>query len=91
MPKDTQIEILYDDLKKVISEKYEKMKGFKIAPMGDINIIDYLELLLFDNIDNFSIVKDIITEWELVTFKNDTEINQIFNKIRILKNKKHSA
>ena len=85
MPKETQIEIIYGELKKVIAEKYEKMKGFPIAPMREISIVDYLENVFFNNSDNFSMLNDIITEWELVTFKNDIEINQLFNRIRILR------
>ncbi len=85
MPKETEIEILYEELKKVVGQKYEKMKGFKIAPMREIDIVDYLSLHFFHDIDNFSNIRDIITEWEIVPLKNDIDIVQIFNRINQLK------
>lgn len=86
MPKETEIEILYDDLKKVIAEKYEKMKGFKIAPMREIDIVDYLTMFYFHNIDNFTNLSDIITEWEIVPLRNDPEVIMILTKIKALSN-----
>lgn len=86
MPKDTQIEIYYDELKKLVRDKYEKNKGFKIAPMREIDIIDYLEMLMTHNIDNFVNLRDIITETEVVGFKNDLEITTLLNKVISLKN-----
>jgi hypothetical protein len=86
MPKDTQIEIYYDELKKLVRDKYEKNKGFKIAAMREIDIIDYLEMLMTHNIDNFVNLRDIITETEVVGFKNDLEIITLLNKVISLKN-----
>lgn len=85
MPKETQIEILFDELKKIIGVKYENMKGFKVAPMREIDIVDYLSNLYFHGIDDITNVKDIITEWELVPFKSDIEIQVILYKIRELR------
>lgn len=85
MPKETQIEIIYDELKKYIGEKYENMKGFKIAPMREIDIVDYLEMYFFHNVDNISTVSDIITSFELVPFLNDLQIQLMFQKIKELR------
>lgn len=85
MPKDTEIEILYSNLKEVIEEKYEKMKGFRIASMRAIDISDYLSMLYFHNIDNNTNIKDIIADNEMEHLKNDNDILQILNKIKQLK------
>ena len=85
MPKETEIEIIYSDLKRVIGEKYENMKGFKIVPMREVDIVDYLANFFLRNIDNMISLSDIITESELSAFKNDMEIIQMFNRIRNLK------
>lgn len=85
MPKGTEIEILYSELKNVIGERYEKMKGFKIVPMREIDISDYLSLLYFHNIDNNTNIKDIIADNEIEHLKNDSEIRLILNKIKTLR------
>jgi hypothetical protein len=84
MPRETEMEILYSQLKEVIGEKYEKMKGFPIMPGREIDISDYLALLYFHKIDNNTNIKDIIAEYELEHLKNDMEINLILNRIRQL-------
>lgn len=85
MPKETEIEILYTELKTLIAHKYVNMKGFKIAPMREIDLVDYLANYFVRGIDNMASISDIITEWELVPLKSDVEIIQLFNKLRILK------
>jgi hypothetical protein len=54
--------------------------------MREIDIIDYLEMLMTHNIDNFVNLRDIITETEVVGFKNDLEITTLLNKVISLKN-----
>ena len=85
MPKETEIEVIYGEIKQRIAELYENNKGFKIAPMKEIDIVDYLEQYFFHNIDNFFLINSIITESELVPFKNDTQINLMFRRIRNLR------